>query len=120
MTQINPGEQDEPISVKDMKDALADEIREVMKDAQLRIQEFSALAAAYAAGEITPHEATDRYMEYKDKWGDPLPGVKRSSKYLSDEEIVADMNKAFGPFTSREQTNRRPQPGAGKQDRIPE
>jgi len=120
MAQNEQTDKSETISVKDMQDALGTEIHEVMKDAQLRIQEFAAFTAAYAAGEITPQEATDKYMQYKDKWGDPLPGVTRSILYLGDDEIVADMNKAHGLFTSREQTSRRAQSGSGKQDRIPD
>ena len=75
MTKIKPDESSDFLSVKDMRETLEDEIHDVMKSAELRIREFSDFTAAYAAGELTPEQATDKYHRYMDKWGEALPGV---------------------------------------------
>ena len=101
MTQDKPDAPKDVISSDDMNAILRDEVQEVMKAADLRIREIAAFTTAYAAGKITPEEATDKYMEHMDKWGDALPGVIRPVRYLTDEEITADMEKAVGAHTRR-------------------
>jgi len=101
MSQDETGSADDVISVKDMRSALQKEIQIVMKAADLRIREMAKLTEAYVAGEISPSEATERYMHHLDKWGDPLPGVTRAAHILTDEQISADMERALDSHTSR-------------------
>jgi len=94
------------ISVKDMRSAMDREVSTVMKAAELRIREFTKFTNAYAAGEITPTEASEKYMHYMDKWGDALPGVTAAAHNLTDDQIIADMERAMRPHASRLQTQR--------------
>ena len=98
--QTNTDDED-VISVKEMKSALEVDIREVMKAAHLRIAELAHITTEYAAGRLSPEIATDKYMHYADKWGDALPGVNRATVNVSDEQIIADMEKGRRTHTDR-------------------
>jgi len=113
MSQDEIGSADDVISAKDMRAALDKEVRTVMKAAELRIREFTQFTQAYTAGEITPADATEKYMHHMDKWGDALPGVARAAQNLTDEEITADMERAMRPNSSHLQTHKRRQQSAG-------
>jgi hypothetical protein len=95
----------ETISVRDMQMLLQDEIREVTKAAELRIREFADLATAYAAGQLTPQQATDRYIRYQDKWGEALPVV--NVKGMTDEEIHVALDRVAGPHMKRAENRKR-------------
>jgi hypothetical protein len=110
MSQDESGSKEEVISLK----TLDQEIRTVRRAAELRIRELTKLTEAYAAGEITPAEATEKYMHHLDKWGDALPGVTRAAQNLTDEEITADMERAMKPHLARIRRDRPRQQGAGR------
>ena len=97
----------ETISVKDLRFALAQETRTVMRAADLRVRELADITTAYAAGELTPEQATDRWHQHQDKWGEALPGVIRAVENLSDAEIHADMQKEATPYMSLRETSKR-------------
>jgi hypothetical protein len=101
MAQDISNSDEDTVSVKEMRSALEEETRAVMKAADLRIRELTQIVHAYASGELAPTDATGQFMKHLDKWGDPIPGVVRVIQYATDEEIMADMNKAFGEHTAR-------------------
>jgi hypothetical protein len=96
LTKGKPDSSDiESFSVRDLNSELADEMREVMKAAQIRIRKLTDLTVAYASGEISPNEAWEAYCQHKDNWGDALPGVTRDIRNLTDEEITAEVERSF-------------------------
>lgn len=115
MTQEKPEMPEDSLSVKDMKNILADRTREILKAADLRIRELTDLTVAYAAGEMTPKEASEAYCRHEDKWGEILPGVVQDIRSMSDKDIVTEMNKSFAgdrekglkPYTGRLERQRR-------------
>jgi hypothetical protein len=114
VTQDKNDTGEETLSVKDMRSVLKEETRAVMRAADLRIRELTQLTTAYATGELTPSEATEQYMHYMDKWGDALPGIVKNISKLTDEEIVAEMEKTFGRHTARVQATKQSQKGSGR------
>jgi len=89
-----------------MHTLLRDEIRSVNKAAELRIAELSDMAVKYAAGQLTPEQATDGYYRHADKWGAAIPGVFHVQG-VSDQEIQAAMEQAAGPHTTRAENRKR-------------
>lgn len=85
-------DQPEYLSVRELRDWLSEELRNVHKECELRTQEATALVTAYAAGELTPAEALKRFQQYDKRWGDPLGGVYASS-YLTDGEILKAIDR---------------------------
>jgi hypothetical protein len=117
MAEIKPNETDETLSVSEMYKLFEKEVRTVTRAADLRIRDFAHFTTDYAAGKITPEQAMDQYFRHEDKWGDALPGVVRPVQNLSDNEIIEAMEKAAGPYTTREDSKRRYQKLFGNRDR---
>jgi hypothetical protein len=117
MANKQPDPSGDTISVEDMRGALKDEIREVMKAAELRVRALSEITTAYAAGELTPEQATDNYFRHMDKWGEAFPGV-RSVIGKSDEELLAMQEKSAGPYVTREENRKRYDAPFGNLDRT--
>lgn len=63
------------LSVKDMQDWLSQELRDLDKARELRIKEATGFVEAYARGELTSREASERLTLYEDRWGEALPGA---------------------------------------------
>ena len=82
-------ERDYP-SPSDLLDWLKLEVMNVSKAAELRVNEATALATAYAKGKIEAKEATTRWHAYSSRWGDAIPGVF-SSEGKTDKEILREM-----------------------------
>ena len=83
----------EHLSADDMRSWLGEEIRNVLKECELRVRDATAFTTAYAAGELTPKEAHKRLSRYGERWHDPLNGIQASS-YKTDDQILAAMDKA--------------------------
>ena len=104
----NDSEQD-VISPADMRTTLDKEIHDVMRAANLRIREFSKLTQAYTAGELSPAEATAAYITHMDKWGDVFPTISRATSKMSDEEIMAELDRTTQLHSSRVQAGKQSQ-----------
>jgi hypothetical protein len=100
MSQKVPEIPEDYMSVKDMREMMQDEITRVMKAGQLRIEELSAITTAFAAGELTPKQATEKYFDHMDKWGDVLPEVT-SIERKTDEQIRAAVDGKFASHLER-------------------
>lgn len=57
------------------------EIRDLTRAVELRVNELTELVTAYSAGEITPKEADERYMAYHRRWGEALPGKSDTKQH---------------------------------------
>ena len=88
------------ITVEEMTRMFTEELANVHKGAELRIREFATALKQYAAGELTPEQATDRVSAYQVKWGDAVPGVY-SVEGKSDAELVSSVDQRAGPFSAR-------------------
>lgn len=82
---------------------LKQEIMDVTKAAQLRIQDATDYGTAYALGQLTPEQAAERHRQYTHRWTDAIPGVY-ASEGMSDKELIQRIDK-------------RPQPNPG--DKLP-
>ena len=107
------------VSVEEMKTYLKDEIREVRRAADLRIREFTDFTNAYAAGELTPEQAMDKFHRHMDKWGDSFPGLMPHDSNLSDAQIIAGMEKGEESHMTREKARKRSDKVFGRGDRSP-
>lgn len=88
------------ISPKDISAWLNQEIADLAKAVELRIKEASALATAFAAGEISSQEAEDRLWRYQRRWGEALPGMNVSAG-STDEHILAAIDDTRRPDFTR-------------------
>lgn len=82
-------ERDYP-SPSDLLDWLKQEVMDVSKAAELRVNEATDLVTAYAKGKIEAKEATARWHAYCSRWGDAIPGVFSEGK--TDKEILREMD----------------------------
>jgi hypothetical protein len=101
---------DEPegdfMSVAEMREWFAQEQKDLDKARELRIKEATGFIEAYSRGELTPKEAMGRLIAYEDRWGEPL-GVASAMPHVSDEEILAKMDKASKEADERSESFRR-------------
>jgi hypothetical protein len=81
------------------------EIRDATKALELRKKEVTEIARAYSAGEITPEKADELHALYNHRWGESLPGATVGDGLKSDEQLLADIDKAAGPFTTPRKLN---------------
>lgn len=82
---------------KGMQKWLEDEIRDIMKAAELRTRDAARFVGRYSSGEISREEAAQLSYEYANRWGDDaLRGVFHS-KGMTDEEILARIDEARSP-----------------------
>jgi len=89
---MSDGEQEENMSLSDMRQWAEQELKDVAKAAELRAKEVDGIVNAYGAGQLTPQEATERHHQYEDRWGEALRGATMNEG-LSDEAILARMDE---------------------------
>jgi hypothetical protein len=82
---------------------LQQEIMDITKASQLRIQDATDYVTAYALGKLTPEQVAERHRQYNDRWPDAIPGVY-ASENMTDKELIQKIDK-------------RPQPNPG--DKLP-
>ena len=58
-----------------MREWLAQEIQDLTKALELRLQDATDFVAAYSAGKISATEVTERRHRYDIRWSDPIYGV---------------------------------------------
>jgi hypothetical protein len=82
----------------DMSLWLRDEVRWVMKEAELRIKDATDLTTAYLAGKLSPGEAWERKSLYDDRWGETKLIAAMPEESTTNEEIVRrlDVHRAEG------------------------
>jgi hypothetical protein len=88
MADVHP---DDLMSVPDMRQWANQELKDTAKAAELRARQVNALVDDYASGKLTSEEATLRYRQYQERWGEALPGATMNEG-LSDEAILAKMD----------------------------
>jgi hypothetical protein len=76
------------------------QIKEATKALELRTKEVTEIAKAYSAGEITPEKADEMHSRYYHRWGEALAGVTLGDGMKTDEQLLAEIDKAAGPFTT--------------------
>jgi hypothetical protein len=77
---------------KEMQAWLTEEIRDVLKECDLRLRDATGFAIGYITGDLTVQQAHERLNRYEERWGDPLAGVYASS-HKSDESILSAIDK---------------------------
>ena len=82
------------------------EIADATKALELRKNEVTEIARAYTAGEITPEKADELHSRYSQRWGESLPGTSVGDG-RSDEQILADIDKAAGRAITPRELNER-------------
>jgi hypothetical protein len=75
---------------EDMLDWLDWETANVMREAQLRIQDATEFTTRFASGRMGKEELDKRYSAYASRWPDPLKGVA-DSRGMTDEAIYEAM-----------------------------
>lgn len=74
------------LSPAEMRDWLRQEVRDLTKALELRVQDATEFVTSYGLGELTPTEAMDRLMKYTQRWGDsPIPDVQTTERMTNDE-----------------------------------
>jgi len=96
MSQQNEKEESDELNVADMRSWLRLETKHLSKALELRMKEATEIVTSYAAGEITPQQAGERFWNYSRRWPEALPGVFGIGK-MSDEEIVAEVDTSRDP-----------------------
>ena len=83
----------ETLSPKEVSEWAQQEIANSAKAFELRTKEAKDLATRYAAGEMSPEEATKRFLAYSRRWGEAMYGAS-VGKNVSDEQILANIDEA--------------------------
>ena len=98
-------EDEEFLTPDEMRQWAEREIKDATKALELRSKEVTEIVRAYSAGEITPEKADERYARYNDRWGESLPGTTVGDGLKTDEQLLAEIDKAAGPFTTPRKLN---------------
>ena len=102
---------DSSLTPEDMRGWLKQEVRDLLKAMELRIQDATEFVTAYAVGEISEQEVRNRHSIYQYRWGDsPIPGVM-TGEGMTNAEILKRLDDAL-PAVVRESIKRR----SGKSD----
>jgi hypothetical protein len=94
------------LSPEDIRRWTEREIADAKKALELRIKELTTLAADYSSGAITPEKADELHSRYYHRWGEALPGTTVGDG-RSDEQILADIDRAARPFTTPRENHKR-------------
>lgn len=97
-----PGDEEEYLTPKEIRQWADQEIKDVQKAAELRTREVSEIARAYSAGEITPEKADELQFKYSYRWGEALRGIS-ATEGVTDEQILAKIDSTRRPFVSPRQ-----------------
>ena len=77
---------------EDMLYWLECETANVMREAQLRLQDAAEFTTKYATGRMGKEEFAGRYSAYVSRWPDPLKGIA-DSRAMTDEAVYQEMDK---------------------------
>jgi hypothetical protein len=77
-----------PANLGELLEWHADEVEEVMRAAQLRLQDSTKIIRDYRRGEIDFGEAAERVDAHETRWGETFPaGITGNTRGKSDDEI---------------------------------
>jgi hypothetical protein len=93
------------LTPKEIQQWAAREIADATKELELRKKEVTEIARAYTAGEISPEKADELHSRYYHRWGESLAGTTVGDGLRTDEQILAAIDKAAGPFTTPRENN---------------
>jgi len=79
---------DTHLTREEMREWLHDEVRLVMKVADLQVRDATDFASAYIAGRINAEEASNRMHRYDCRWGESKLMGALSDDKMSDEDIL--------------------------------
>jgi hypothetical protein len=83
------------LSPQDMVNWLEGEIRDISREAELRIQDATDFVTAYAMGKLSEEQMNRRRSIYLSRWGEPaLAGLFTTDK-MSNEEILRRLDKSL-------------------------
>jgi len=82
----------EKLTSEDMRLWLRDEVRRVMKNAELQIKDATDFVTAYAAGTMSPAEADARMALYDSRWGESRLIAAMPREGMTDEEILRNLD----------------------------
>jgi hypothetical protein len=71
-----------------MRQWLQQEVRDVMKGAELRIKDATDFVTAYGVGAMSAEEASERLSRYTARWGDAIPGGITTDEGQSNADIL--------------------------------
>jgi hypothetical protein len=88
---------DKPLTPEDMRLWLRDEVRHVMKAADLQINDATDFVTAYLAGKLSPEQAEERKSRYDERWGERTLEVVMNREAtnrqdIADKEILAKLD----------------------------
>jgi hypothetical protein len=86
------GKREESISLDDLRQWAEQELKDTAKAAELRAKQTKELVSDYSEGRLSPKQATDRYRQYRERWGEALPGATMNEG-LSDDAILAQIDE---------------------------
>jgi hypothetical protein len=92
-------EDEEYLSSQDIKNWADREIKAASKAFELKKRELTEISQGYSAGRLTAEEADEMHSRYYHRWGESLPGVIDTEGF-SDEQILAQLDKSLGRFTT--------------------
>jgi len=87
----NPGS----LTPQDMVHWLEGEIRDISKEAELRIQEATDFVTAYAMGKLSEKQMNLRRSIYLSRWGETNLGGLFTTNKMSNEEILRRLDKSL-------------------------
>jgi hypothetical protein len=96
----------ELLTAEELADWSEQEIRDSIKAMKLRVCEAMELSTAYSLGKITADQANERFFRYEHRWREALPGTNAAPE-AKDEAILAAIDEARGPYSSRRQIRER-------------
>jgi hypothetical protein len=83
---------DDHYTPEELRRWLQQEVRDVMKGAELRIKDATDFVTAYAVGAISPEAASERKTTYECRWGDAMPRGIETKEGMANEDILRQID----------------------------
>ena len=77
----------------EMRQWLQQELRDVTKATELRVNDAVDFVNAYSNGQLTQEQAMERFRTYSNRWGDAIRGVNTDAE-MKDGDILARLDRA--------------------------
>jgi hypothetical protein len=87
---------DTNLSKEEMRWWLGEEVRRVMKAADLQVRDATDFVTAYIAGRLSADEASARMYRYGSRWGESNLMTAMSKPNMSDDEILNRLDEEVG------------------------
>jgi hypothetical protein len=92
---------DEALTPQEMRDWLRQELRDLTKAMELRVNDATDFVTAYSNEQLTAQQTMQRFHTYSTRWGDAIRGVRTDAE-LKDTEILARLDRARSSGPARE------------------